>query len=137
MEWKRHNQHLGHPAYTPPAEETGQFLRNCQVFDVLEIAKVDYIISRPLSEETFTSCSNLYPQCCGIEGVRVSKMSRSSSGLTSGGREDALKVRKKEAPNALANEFAYERYGSADRVYGLWFMVCGLGFRVKGLGLRI
>jgi hypothetical protein len=64
-------------------------------------------------------------------------MSRSSSGLTSGGREDALKVRKKEAPNALANEFAYERYGSADRVYGLWFMVCGLGFRVKGLGLRI
>lgn len=33
-------------------------------------------------------------------------MSRSSSRLTSGGREEAVKVRKKEAPN----EFAYERY---------------------------
>jgi hypothetical protein len=43
--------------------------------------------------------------------VRVSKMSRSSSRLTSGGREEAVKVRKKEAPN----EFAYERYVQSEQ----------------------
>ena len=45
--------------------------------------------------------------------VRVSKMSGSSSSsrLTSGGREEAVKVRKKEAPN----EFAYERYVQSEQ----------------------